>query len=378
MLKPGAPSPLVLLASNTDWSIANFRGGLVRRLQAEGYRVAAAAPDSGQRLRLPCELIPITVERRAFSPLADLGLVLRLAALYRERRPLAVLTFTPKLNVLGALAAGRSEARLVLNVSGLGSGFLGGGLQVRLMQTLYRRAARRAERVFFQNADDLAYFVQRRLVDPRKTVLVPGSGVDLERFRPEPRAPGRGGKGFVFLLIGRLLKDKGIREYVEAARRIGRRRHPQVRFQILGQADPANPSAIPERELRAWRAEGLIEQLGWSEDVRPFIAAADCVVLPSYREGTPRTLLEAAAMARPLIAADVPGCRQVVEPGRTGYLCRVRDPEDLARMMRRMLDLPEGERSRLGAEGRRKMEREYDEALVIGRYLEVLRGFARP
>ncbi len=376
MLKPGQPSPLVLLASNTDWSIANFRGGLVRRLLAEGYRIAAAAPDSGQRL--PCELIPLAVERRAFSPLRDLRLLRRLARIYRDRHPFAVLTFTPKLNVFGALAAGRSAVKLILNVSGLGSGFLGGGLQVRVMQALYRRANRRAERVFFQNADDLRYFVERRLVDPRKTVLVPGSGVDLDRFRPEPREPGREpGKPFVFLLIARLLKDKGIREYVEAARGI-RRRQGKVSFQLLGQTDPANPSAIPERELRAWIEEGVLEHLGWAEDVRPFIAAADCVVLPSYREGTPRTLLEAAAMARPLIATDVPGCRQVVEPGRTGYLCRVRDPEDLAGRMRQMLDLRAEERARLGVEGRRKMEREYDEALVIERYLQVLRGFGPP
>jgi glycosyltransferase involved in cell wall biosynthesis len=178
------------------------------------------------------------------------------------------------------------------------------------------------------------------------------------------------------LLIARLLKDKGILEYVEAARLI-RGQHAKVRFQVLGQLDPENPSAIGEKELRAWVEEGTIEYLGWLDDVRPSIAASDCVVLPSYREGISRTLLEAAAMARPIIAADVPGCRQVVEHGRTGFLCRVRDSRDLAEKMLQMMGLPPAERIRFGSEGRRKVEREYDEALVIDRYLQALEGFRK-
>ncbi len=368
---PAASAPLILLASNTDWSIANFRNGLANRLLAEGYQVSAVARDSGQELRLPCELISISIQRRAISPLRDILLFLQLSRIFRTRRPFAVLTFTPKLNVYGVIAARRSGARTISNISGLGSGFLGGGLMMRIMHALYRRANRRADAVFFQNGDDLAYFRERRLVDPRKAVLVPGSGVDLARFQPQSR---QRGLDFVFLLIARLLKDKGLLEFVEAARLV-RRRHSQVRFQVLGQLDPENPSAIGARELRAWIDEGSIEHLGWLEDVRPSIAAADCVVLPSYREGTPRTLLEAAAMARPIIAADVPGCRQVVEHGRTGYLCRVRDPQDLAEKMLQMIGLPPAERIRLGTEGRRKMEREFSEALVISRYLQVLQGF---
>jgi glycosyltransferase involved in cell wall biosynthesis len=361
----------VLLASNTDWSIANFRSGLAGRLLAAGYRVAALAPDSRQGIRLPCELINIAIERKATSPLKDLSLLLRLTRIFRAMRPLAVLTYTPKLNVYGVIAARRCGARVISNVSGLGSGFLGGGLLMRIMHGLYRHANRKADAVFFQNGDDLAYFTARRLVDPQKAVLVPGSGVDLTRFRPEGDVAG---KAFVFLLIARLLRDKGVVEFVESARLV-RGRHPSARFQVLGQLDPGNPSAISERELRSWVEEGTIEHLGWREDVRPFIAASDCVVLPSYREGTPRTLLEAAAMARPVIATDVPGCRQVVEHGRTGYLCRVRDPRDLAEKMFAMIALPAAERLRLGAEGRRKMEREFDETLVIDRYLETLQRF---
>jgi glycosyltransferase involved in cell wall biosynthesis len=303
--------------------------------------------------------------------LKDLSLLLRLARTFRALRPFAVLTYTPKLNVYGVLAARRYGARVISNVSGLGSGFLGGGLLIRIMHGLYRLANRWADAVFFQNDDDLAYFTERRLVDPQKAVLVPGSGVDLTRFRPtgdEAR------KGFVFLLIARLLRDKGVVEFVEAARLV-HGRYPSARFQVLGQLDPGNPSAISERKLRCWVEEGTIEHQGWLEDVRPSIAASDCVVLPSYREGTPRTLLEAAAMAKPVITTDVPGCRQVVEHGRTGLLCRVRDPQDLAEKMFAMIGLPAPERRRMGADGRRKMESEFDETLVSDRYLETLQRF---
>jgi len=363
--------PLVLLASNTDWSIANFRSGLVRSLLSSGYRVAAIAPDSRQGIQLPCELIPIAIERKAASPLKDLVLLLHLARIFKTLRPFAVLTYTPKLNVFGVIAARWCGARVISNVSGLGSGFLGGGLLTRIMHGLYRLANRKADAVFFQNSDDLAYFSTRRLVDPQKAVLVPGSGVDLTRFKPAGDEPG---KGFVFLLIARLLRDKGVVEFVEAARLV-HGRYPSARFQVLGQLDPGNPSAISERELRSWVDEGTIEHLGWREDVRPSVAAAHCVVLPSYREGTPRTLLEAAAMARPVIATDVPGCRQAVEHDRTGFLCRVRDSQDLAEKMLAMVGLSASQRRRMGAEGRRKMEREFDETLVITRYLETLQRF---
>jgi glycosyltransferase involved in cell wall biosynthesis len=370
MLMPGKSPPLILLASNTLWSIANFRIGLISRLMAEGYRVAAVAPDSAQGILLPCELIPIRIDRRAVNPAQDILLLLQLIRIFRARHPFVVLTFTPKLNVYGVIAARWSGARALSNVSGFGSGLLGGGLMVRIMHALYRHANGRADVVFFQNGDDLAYFTECRLVDPKKAVLVPGSGVDLGRF--QPRA-GQHGTRFAFLLIARLLKDKGIVEYVEAAR-VVRRQHAQVRFQILGQLDPANPSSIREKQLRAWVEEGTIEHLGWQDDVRPSIADADCVVLPSYREGTPRTLLEAAAMARPVIAADVAGCRQVVEHGRTGFLCGVRDSRDLAEKMLQMIELPLSERRSMGIEGRRKMEREFDEKLVIDRYLQALQG----
>lgn len=179
-----------------------------------------------------------------------------------------------------------------------------------------------------------------------------------------------------FLMMGRLLADKGVREYVDAARTV-RSRHPHARFQLLGDAAVANPSAIGEREVRAWAEAGTIEYLGSARDVRPYIAAADCVVLPSYREGVSRVLLEAASMARPIIATDAPGCRDIVEDGATGLLCKVRDAGDLAAKMQRMLMLTPDERAAMGLAGRNKVVNEFDERIVIERYVNTIPELAR-
>ena len=188
---------------------------------------------------------------------------------------------------------------------------------------------------------------------------------------PRPQPPREDGSGPVFLLIARLLWDKGVGEYAEAARMV-RRAHPRARFQLAGMLDVENPTAIGRADVDAWVGEGLIEYLGALDDVRPAIAAADCVVLPSYREGTPRTLLEAAAMARPVIATDVPGCREVVREGETGFLCRVRDAADLARRMQEFIAMPESARTAMGKAGRRLAEARFDERLVIKQYRIVL------
>jgi glycosyltransferase involved in cell wall biosynthesis len=223
--------------------------------------------------------------------------------------------------------------------------------------------------VFFQNDEDRQLFVRNKLVREGKARLLPGSGIDLERFAPAP--PRDADAAPTFLLIARLLRDKGVIEYVEAARLV-RREVPEARFQLLGFLDVENRTAVSRAEVQGWQAEGLVEYLGASDDVRPAIAAADCVVLPSYREGLPRTLLEGAALARPLIATDVPGCRQVVDEGMNGFLCEVRNPRSLADAMLRMIRLSSAERAAMGAAGRAKMERDYDEKLVIGRYLDAI------
>jgi glycosyltransferase involved in cell wall biosynthesis len=366
--------PLVVVAANSTWSIVRFRQGLLRGLEQAGYALAAVAPSDEYADRLPCPLLPIDMQRGGTNPLQDLRLYLALRAAYRRLRPAAVLHFTSKLNIYGTLACRSLGIPSLCNVSGLGSGFLGGGLVAGVQRLLYRIALRRASRVFFQNPEDREQFLQAGLVPERLAGLLPGSGVDLRFFSPRPPVQP---SGFAFLFVGRLIKDKGIREYVEAARLV-KSGHPEVRFWVAGELDAANPTGIRREVLQGWVEDGVIEYLGHLEDVRPRMAEAGCVVLPSYREGTSRTLLEAASMARPLIAADVPGCRQVVDDGVTGLLCRDRDSVDLAEKMRRLLALGQRERDLMGARGRAKMEREYGEALVAGAYLQALKAGGIP
>ena len=320
----------IVISINCAWNIFNFRAGLVRTLLAKGHEVIAIAPRDAYAERLVgmgCRFIPIEMNNKGTNPIADAALFSRYLAILRREKPDAFLGYTIKPNIYGSLAAQACGIPVINNVSGLGTAFIRENWLTSVVKNLYRTALARSRVVFFQNEDDRFLFVQQKLVAAGRTCLLPGSGVDLEHFRPSARK-GSHDSGIKFLLIARLLYDKGVGEYVEAAR-ILKARHPEMRCALLGFLDVENRTAVSRDEVDNWEREGIIEYLGVSDDVRPHIAAADCVVLPSYREGTPRTLLEAAAMAKPIVATDVPGCREVVEHGRTGFLCQVRDAKDL-------------------------------------------------
>ncbi|OYX39981.1 MAG: glycosyltransferase family 1 protein [Rhodobacterales bacterium 32-64-14] len=370
----------ILMTVNAAWNIWNFRRPLVEALTGDGHQITVLAPpnDAVPELeQLGCRVRPLAMSVKRLNPLADLKLQRRFGRSFREERPDAMLSYTIKNNIFGARAAKPANVPFLPNVTGLGTAFLSGRLLQTVTEQLYRRSFSALPVVFFQNEDDRDLFLDRRLVRANQARLLPGSGIDLRRFAPAPfpapeEAP-------VFLMIARLLRDKGVLEFVEAARRV-KCRHPQARFQLLGAVGSENRSAIDRPTVDSWVAEGIVEYLGTTTDVRPAIAAASCVVLPSYREGAPRTLIEAAAMARPLIATDVPDCRAVVERDHTGFLCEVRSAGSLAAAMQRFLDLSPGAQQAMGAAGRAKMEREYDQALVVDAYraaLDIIAGGRR-
>ena len=369
------PSPLIpgnrtkiLLSSNSAWNLANFRKPVIKALVAAGYEVIAAAHADGNEqalVAMGATFRPLRMSGAGTSPVEDSRLLLDYIKLLRAERPAMFFGFTAKPNIYGSLAARITGVPVIATISGLGSAFLRGGLLGGILMGLYRAALHGARAVMFQNPTDRDLFVGRKIVRRDQAQLVAGSGIDLDRFVPVA-TPDDG--QFRFLLIARLLLDKGIAEFVDAAR-ILRLRHPEARFQLLGGDGGDNPSVVPPADLERWSAESIVELLGVSEDVRPHIAAANCVVLPSYREGLPRSLLEGAAMARPLIASDVPGCRDVVEDGVTGLLCEVRSATSLAEAMERMVTMTAADRARMGAAGRRKVEADYDERLVVAAYL---------
>jgi glycosyltransferase involved in cell wall biosynthesis len=367
----------VAVAANSAGNIVTFRRGLLRALRDDGYEPLVIAPmeaSAEPRMeRLGVERLTVDLERSGLNPIADLELLLAYRKILKRSSPAAFLGFTVKPNIYGCIAARSLGIPAVPNVSGLGTVFLVGGPLRLLVTAMYRFAFKRCEVVFFQNPDDVELFVENRIVRRSQTRLVPGSGIDLEQYMPAPLPDGPP----IFLLIARLLRDKGVCEYVEAARAV-RAEHPDARFQLLGPVDPGNRSAIEQSELDRWIAEGVIEYLGSSDDVRPHIAAASVIVLPSYREGLPRVLLEGAAMGRPLITTDVPGCREVVEDGVNGRLCEVKRVGSLANAMRALIRMSDEERTALGLAARRTVEERFSEELVVRAYLDVLKAIASP
>jgi len=372
----------IAVVSNTSWYLYNFRLNLIHALQAAGHDVVAVAPaaDHAEKIRSAgVRFESVAISGGGTNPLTELKSVAALFDVFRRHRIELVLSYTPKGNLYSALACIASGRTFVPNVSGLGRAFIRRSLVTQIARVLYRTTFRRAHRVFFQNNDDQAFFITEGFVTRDQALRVPGSGVDLERF--SPTAVGvtnvtRVDSAPVFLMIARLMWDKGVGEYVKAAASV-RKHYPDARFQVLGFLDVDNPSAVPRASVEQWVAEGTIEYLGPTDDVRPFMRDADCVVLPSYREGMPRTMLEAAAMGRPIITTDTNGCRDTVIDGETGYLCRVQDGPDLAAKMHQFIALPINKREAMGMRGRAYVEREFDERVVLERYAEVVELLSR-
>ncbi len=363
----------ILMTVNAAWNIWKFRRSVADALIADGHKITILAPPDksvADLKALGCRFIPLTMNVKGLNPLSDLMLVLRFQKLFKEEQPDLILSYTIKNNIFGALAARRNRIPLVPNVSGLGTAFLSGGIIQQVAEMLYRHAFSPLPQIFFQNDDDQSFFVSRKLVQKHQTQLLPGSGIDLDHFSAT-KLPEKS-ESPVFLLIARLLRDKGVIEYVEAARLV-KSIYPNARFQLLGDVGSKNRTAIDADTVKKWQMEGAIEYLGTTSDVRPFIAASTCVVLPSYREGAPRTLIEAAAMARPLIATDVPGCRSVIDDGKTGFLCEVRNAQSLADACQRFLEMSPENRQHMGLAGRTKMERQFDQSFVIEAYRKVVR-----
>lgn len=364
--------PKVLLISNTTWYIVNFRSRLIEKLLASGWAVSVAAPPddySREPVLQHCNYLALPFSRRGTNPLRELATLLHIAWLLRAARPDIVLTWTPKPNIYTALIGTLLGVEVVPNIAGLGTAFIRHDALSRVVSLLYLCSLKRCRRVFFQNNDDQQLFVNNGWVSEAAAERLPGSGVDLKRFAPTPLPSGD--ETAIFLFAGRLLADKGLRELIAATRKL-KAEGCHLRVLIAGFVDKGNPSSILQDELECWQREELVEYLGPIKDICPVIAQADCVVLPSYREGVPRILLEAAAMARPVITTDAIGCRDAVVDGETGSLCRPRDADSLAVTMRRMLCLSRDQRVNMGTSGRRFVEASFDEQNVIERYMAVV------
>lgn len=346
----------ILLFANTGWYLYNFRLSLAHAIREAGYHPVLASPMDNYVAKLQddgFEWFPLEITRRGVNPIIESASILRIFLLYRKLRPTILHHFTIKPVIYGSLAARIAGIPAVVNsVTGLGylfgEGNLRRGFLQRIIQFPYRIALSGYNtRVIFQNQSDLDKLRSLGLIRDDKAVIIPGSGVDITRFRPTPEPPGPP----VVVLIARMLWDKGIGELIAAVRLL-RNQGIIVHARLVGAPDPGNPTSIPVNQIEAWVDEGLIEWMGHQDDIPSIIASAHIIVLPSYSEGIPRSLIEAAASGKPIIASDIPGCREVVKPGVNGLLIPPHDPVALADALADLISDPL-RRQMMGQEGRK-------------------------
>ena len=364
----------IVLVANTAWSMFNFRHGVLTRLLRDGYQLTVIAPrdDFSDKLRsLGCTVIDLNMSAKGVNPIEDIKLIDALYRHYRTIKPNFIIHYTIKPNIYGSIAARLACIPSLAITTGLGYTFVNDNLVSKIARCLYKIAFRFPKAIWFLNEDDRSEFVNRGLVPENKTMVLHGEGVDTDYFAPLLN-PNNDGK-IRFLLVARMLWDKGVGEYVEAARHI-KAKYPNTTFQLLGACGVANPSNIGQEQINEWVNEGVVEYLGTTQDVRPIIAQAACVVLPSYREGIPRTMIEAAAMAKPIIVSSAPGCRDVVIPETTGLMCDVKNAHSLVQCMETFLSASQKERDEMGLAGRKLMMDRFDEKIIVDNYLHKIPG----
>lgn len=360
-----------VICSNYAWTVYNFRMPLIRRLKNEGHVVIVLTQFDGYEKIIGedvDQIIPLFISRKGINPFVDFLTICDFVRHLYSIKPDFILLFTIKPVIYGCIAARLMKVKSIVMITGLGTAFIKDNWLTKFVKALYRFSLLKVSTVFFQNTADKDIFIGNRLLDPERCRLTPGSGVDTNKFFMADLPKQR---DMTFLLIARMLWDKGVGEFVEAARVI-KSVYPKSQFQLLGPQGVENRTAIPMSKITEWQEEGIIEYLGETNNITSYIQRACCVVLPSYREGTSRVLLEAAAMGRPLIATDVPGCREVVEDGVTGLLCKSKDYYSLSQKMETMLNLSYQERLSMGAKGRKKIQREFNENIVCDLYIDTI------
>lgn len=362
----------IVITANTAWNLLNYRAQIIRMLLDSGNRVTLLAPEDDAKdalIAMGCDFEPIVMSRRGKSPLAEAGVLRRLHRDLKRLRPDAVLSFTIKNNIYAGIACRHLGIPFIPNVSGRGAVFSENRAVLGTVLTAYRFAFGKAATVFYQNPEDREIFLNHGIGSQEKAALLPGSGVDLTQF-PQMILP-KNSDAPVFLMIARVLKDKGVAEYVDAARAV-RRTYAKAQFVLIGAHEPG-AAYISKEDLNQWRAEGILDYRGTLSDVRSEIAAADIIVLPSYYlEGTPRALLEAAATGRPIITTDTAGCRDVVVDGVNGYLAEPRNAASLAEKMTLILNSNHAKRVEMGHESRKLAQDRFDIRIVVETYRKTL------
>jgi glycosyltransferase involved in cell wall biosynthesis len=364
----------IAITTNSSWSAYNFRLNLAKAFIENGHDVVFIIPfDNKYSLKLKenFKCYNLFINPKSINPLKDLVTFFHLLIIYYRVKPDLACHFTIKINIYGSIAARIRKISSLSNITGLGTLFINKNIATSISKLLYKISLFFAHRTFFQNPHDLNFFLKNNLIKKSNAKLVPGSGVDLKKFKFKLLETSD--KKFIFLMIARLIRDKGIYEYIKAIEII-KKRYPNklIEFQLLGESNSINQTAISTLELEEWKNKNLINYLGVTDQVENFILKSHCIILPSYREGMPRSILEAFAIGRPVIVSDVPGCVDIVDHKTNGLICKVKSSEDLARKMISIMRISQDSRDKLAINGRKKIENFYDEKIVLKEYMRTI------
>ena len=362
----------IILVSNASWTMVKFRFSLMKTLLKENYQVYIVSPYdeySSEIEEIGCKYIDIKIDNKGSNPFNDLKLIFDLYQIYKNINPDLIIHYTIKPNIYGSFATKLAGCKSISIIPGLGYTFINDNLTSKIAKVLYRLAIKVPKQVWFINQDDKNIFLENQLVKKEKVFTINGEGVNTEQYKSNNLL--QSDDKFIFLLIGRVIIDKGIYDYIEAAEII-KEKYENVEFQIMGLV-ANNPMAIQETEIKQWQKDNIITYLGSVDNVKEYIERGNCIVLPSYREGVSMSLMEAASMSCPIITTNVTGCKEIVDDGINGYLCEVKNPKDLADKMEVMIGLSDKERKAMGEAGREKIFKEFDEKIVIDTYLKAMK-----
>lgn len=352
----------VLILINNDLGLYNLRRELIIKLIEEKFEVYISLPN-GKKIeeleKLGCKYIETDIDRRGINPINDLKLLLKYKKIYKQVKPDLVLTYTIKPNIYGGIVCRIKHIPYIANITGLGSSVEKNNLLSKLIIKMYKMALKKAECVFCQNNKIYKFLEENKFNNNLE--IIPGSGVNTEFFSLK-EYPSNNTQTFMF--IGRIMKEKGIREYIEVAKIIKKKYH-NVKFKILGFFEEDY-----KEEIENLQKEGIVEYCGETLDVRKFLEEANCVILPSYHEGTSNVLLESASTGRPIIASNIPGCKEAIDDEESGYVFEVKNTEDLIKKIEKFLNLSYNQKKEMGLKGRKKMEKEFDRNIIVNAYLQ--------
>ncbi|ENP8470394.1 glycosyltransferase family 4 protein [Escherichia coli] len=362
----------IALAANTSWYLYNFRKNTILSLKRCGYNLFVIAPRDNytpKLIALGVNYIDIKIDSSGLNPFVDLATCFFFYRAFKKHRIDLVLNFTPKVNIYSSLACYFADkVKVINNIAGLGTVFTADSFLSRIVKLLYKISCYKVDFIFFQNEEDRGLFISNNLISKSKTFRLPGSGVDLNRFKVSKVERS---EHLSFLLACRMLRKKGVLEFMEAARVLKEKYGEKMEFNMLGFLDDENPNYVKMSEIQPWIDHGVVKYLGVTDKIEELISQHDCVVLPSYyREGVPKFLLEAAAMGKPIITTDNVGCRDIVDDGVNGFLCQPKNKQDLINKIENLFLLSDTDYTKFCLASRKKVEREFDEKIVIFKYIE--------